>query len=222
MNRLWPLYILVLFAFTGLHAQVNDAGLWASVNIEKKLTQAWSLNLSEELRLYENYTELGTVITDFGLNYKFNKNFRISGNYRFVNKREVADYYSSRHRFYIDLTIREKVKPLVFTGRVRMQHQYEDVFTSENGYIPENYIRTKATCKLDLDKVYSPYISGEIYNPLFSGTATYIDKVRYSAGIDYSLNNASSLDVFYMIQSEYNTKNLRKDFVLGLGYSFKF
>src|SRR5687768_11202671 len=67
-----------------LPAQQNDAGLWGSINLEKKLTKKWSLHFSEELRLNENFSELGTAYTELTGEYRINKILSVSGGYRFI------------------------------------------------------------------------------------------------------------------------------------------
>lgn len=222
MNRHLPLFIVLIFAFGNLRAQVNDAGLWTSYSLEKKLSQAWSASFSQELRLNENMSEAGTFFSDAGVTYKFNKRVKLSFNYRYSDKRNMDDSYSQRHRFYVDVTMREKLKPFIFTGRIRFQQQFEDIFTSENGLVPQRYIRPKLTCKLDLDKAFAPFISAEYFNPMTCDRTFYLDKSRYMAGIDYQISSSGTLELFYLIQSELNQKNPLTDYVVGLGYSLEF
>ncbi len=170
----------------------------------------------------ENFTELGTFFTDIGLTYKISKNFRISGNYRIIEKRRLDDSYSIRHRYYFDLSYREKFKPIVVQYRIRFQSQYKDVYSSSDGMMPEYYLRNKITLKLDLDKKFTPYIYSELFTPLNKPDGIYIDNVRYCAGTEYKLNRMHSFDIFYMIQKEYNVPDPWTDYILGIGYNFTF
>jgi hypothetical protein len=217
-----------LLTLTVLHfaapctAQVNDAGLWLSVNAEKKITQKFSIGLSQEFRLNENMAELGSFLTDVGVAYKFNKYIRVSANYRFSGKRRLDDTYSKRHRYYIDLTGRIKKKPVIFLLRSRFQSQYADVFSSAEGKIPSYYSRNKFTLKLDLDKKFVPYISAETFTPISGNDGILIDNARYSAGTEYNFNRMHGIDLFLMMQREFNVVNPETDYILGLGYNFSF
>lgn len=212
-----------IICFFQSFSQVNDAALWFSTNAEKKITPALTATLSEEFRLNENITELGTFFTDAGVKYKFNKLVRVSVNYRFVNKRYTDDFYSKRHRYYFDLTIREKVKPFVFQFRTRFQSQYADIFSSNEGKIPSYYSRNKFTVKLDFDKKVMPYFYTELYTPLNDpGSVYYLDNVRYCAGIEYKINLIHSLDIYYMLQREYHVNNPETDYIIGVGYNVIF
>ena len=115
-----PLIILTLPALllfsSPLKGQVKDAGLWTTVSFEAKLGRKLSLDISQEFRFNENITELGTAYTDAGLTYKLNKHFQIAANYRYTQKRTIENYYSFRHRIYIDIKYEKKNK--TFPGSV--------------------------------------------------------------------------------------------------------
>jgi hypothetical protein len=204
-------------------AQYNDAGTWISINAEKKITPVFSFTLSEEGRFNENFCELGTFFTDAGLSYKVNKLIKVSLNYRFTNKRKIDDSYSVRHRYYVDLSIRKKFKPIILSFRTRFQSQYTDMFSSSTGLMPSYYSRNKLTLKFDLDKNYTPYISAELFSPLNNPDGgIFIDNTRYAVGIEYTFNRMHSLDIFYLIQRECNVNNPETDYIIGLGYYLNF
>jgi hypothetical protein len=222
MNRILAGFVFLFFTFSGMIAwsQENDAGLWLSVNLEKKITPALSFTFSEEVRMYENITEVGAIFSDIGLSYKFGPRFRISANYRFINKKRLDDSYDNRHRYYFDFTYREKITPLILLFRVRFQSQYTDIFSSPEGKIPDYYSRAKLTLKLDLCKRMKPYIYTESFFKMGTPDGVLFNGIRYCAGIEYSFNRLHMLDLFYMIQKEYNANNPETAFVLGLGYFF--
>lgn len=221
MNKTFSALLIFLLIGSSLRAQVNDAGLWTSFQVEKKVSQALSVQLNQEFRLNENFCEMGDIFSDLGAEYKFNKNFRVSLNYRFSNKRNINDFYSKRHRFYSDLTWRKKEQKLIFVGRLRLQHQYKDIFSREEGLNAENYIRAKLQIKLDINKALTPYLYAETFSPIETSTY-YLDKIRFSLGFDYELNNRNALDFFYLYQKELIVKNPVSDFVFGVGYKVVF
>lgn len=218
-------FIYLLFLFASVHfstiAQVNDAGLWLSINAEKKITPSLTLNLSEEFRFNENISELGSFFSDAGISYKISKMFRASANYRLTNKRNLNNSYTMRHRFYVDLAARKKIKPVTFLLRTRLQ-SFSESFSTPDKDSPEYYLREKLSLKFDLDKKWAPYIYSEFYYSLNNPKGNYIDKMRYAAGLEYTVNRMHSFDFYYMIQNEMNIKNPERDFIIGLGYNFIF
>lgn len=226
--RVKTIRLLVFLAFAGgllysspLNAQVKDAGLWTSVSFEAKVAKGLTATISEELRFNENITETGTIFTDVGLTYKLNKHIQFAGNYRFIQKRTIADYYSFRHRFYVDVKYSHKLKPFDISLRSRFQDQYSDIGRASDGGIPEYYFRNKLSLGLDLNKPYSPYISFELFSPLNYPRYNAFDNIRSTAGIEYAFSKHHKIDIFYTIQKEVNVREPQTDFIIGLGYSYK-
>lgn len=220
--------LFVFLSFAGgllcsspLNAQVKDAGLWTSVSFEAKVVKRLTATISEEVRFNENISEAGTIFTDVGLTYKRNKHFQFSGNYRFTQKRTVEDYYSFRHRFYVDVKYSHKLKPFDISLRSRFQDQYADIGRASDGGIPEYYLRNKLSLGLDINKSYSPYVSVELFSPLNYPRYNAFDNIRTIAGVEYSISKHHKMDIYYMIQKEVNVSEPRMDFVIGLGYSYK-
>lgn len=203
-----------------LQAQTRDAGLWTSASFETKIIKKLTLAVSQEIRLNENMTEVGTIFSDAGLTYKLSKNFKVGLNYRFIKKREINNLYSTRHRGYIDIKYLKKNKPFEFQFRSRIQDEYSDIGKASDGGIPEYYLRNKLSVSLDLDKAFSPYGAIELFSPLNYQRNIVFDNVRVSAGLSYSISKHHKIDAFYLIQKELNTSEPETEYILGLGYSF--
>ena len=204
-----------------LKGQVKDAGLWTSVNLEVKLVKKLSLSLSEELRFNENITELGAAFTDAGLSYKLNKHFQFGANYRFIQRRKVEDYYSLRHRFYLDAKYSHKLKPFEVSLRTRFQDQLVDLGRAPDGGTPVYYLRNKLSASVNTKKAYTPYVSLELFSPLNYPREVAFDGIRTAAGVEYEFTKHHKVDAFYLIQKELNVERQVTDFVIGLGYYYK-
>lgn len=203
-------------------SQSNDMQLWTNISLEKKLTKTFSLNFTEEVRFNENISEVGQFFSDLGGTYKISKAWRVSANYRFTNKRQVDNSYSKRHRYYLDLSFKKKFDLIVFSFRTRFQSQYADIYSSNDGTFPSYYSRNKLSLKLDLNKKYLPYLNAEMFYQLNNPDGNKVDNMRYSVGLEYEFNKRMGVDLFYMIQQEYNVKNPERDFVVGVGYKYSF
>ena len=124
-----------------LKGQVKDAGLWTSVGLDFKLVKKVTASISEEVRFNENISGAGTILTNVGLSYKYNKHFKFEIGYRHSQKRKVEDYYSIRHRFNVDIRYEKNIKPFQFQYRIRFQDQFSDIGRDSDGGIPELYLR---------------------------------------------------------------------------------
>ncbi len=220
VNKATKVVFLILLVGLEAACQSNDAGLWLSVNARKSITQAFSVNYTHEVRIMENISEAATIFGDLGVDYNLNKHFKLSANYRHKYQRRPDDSYANYNRYYFDLSYKQKFKPLVFSIRQRIQSEFSGYNTGRE-LNPELYSRTKLTLKADLDRKFSPYFSTELFLPINEYSNTYIDKVRYSAGIDYEFTPRHALDISYMVQDKIGSLG-ENDFIIGLGYSFSF
>jgi hypothetical protein len=206
---------------TPLMSQEKDAGLWTSLSFEAKLVKKVTFNISQEFRFNENITELGAAFTDAGISYKLNKHFQFAVNYRFTQRHRVDNFYSFRHRFYADIKYSQKIKPFDISLRMRFQDQISDIGRASDGGVPDYYLRNKLNMKWDLDKLFTPYLSLELFTPLNSPRVCAFNGIRVAEGVEYEFTKHHKIDVYYMIQKEMNVNNPRTDFIVGLGYLYK-
>ena len=161
----------------------------------------------------DNISSTKSVFTDLGVSFRFNKNLRVSGNYRFINRKRNTGGYWVSHRFYADLRYIYKAKPIIFVYRNRF---YTEAGYEDNGQEREYYERNKLELKFDLDKKFSPFLASELY--YFMEKAEF-RKLRYTAGVDFDLKNRNELSLFYRIQREMNVINPDYSYIIGVGFS---
>lgn len=204
----------------------NDAGLWCTFNVDKKLNEKFTVFLTEEYRMRENFTRINLFYTDLGLTYKPADFLKISFAYRCIEKFQIDQPISFRHRGMLDITLKKKIAKFGISYRQRIQAEVRDVYSSEIGNIPEWYSRNKFEIKYDLNKPVSPYIAIELRYQINNPRAVESNKVwsrsRYFVGLDYKRNDKHSFGLYYMIQQEYNVSAPQNLYIIGLEYSLSF
>lgn len=211
-----------LFFFSGsAAAQVNDAGLWFSTGIEKKLNSRFSVSFNPTLRFNENISELGSAFIDAGTEYKINKRIRVSANYRLSSRKKLDDSYGIRHRFYADFSYRKKLKQITLTYRFRVLTQYTEMLSSEKGNIPQHAIRNKIQLKYETVTRYAPFLSGEIWYGI-NYRQNQFDRYRLTGGFEFEINKYSSMVLSYIFQREINSENPVTDYITSVGYNYSF
>ncbi len=216
------LIILLLSCFT-VGAQTKDAGLWLGLKLEKKV-HAWAtLSLSEELRLNENITELGTAFTEISWSSGWHSGFNGGIAYRFIQKRQLDDSYELRHRYHLELSYRYKFnRSLSISLRERFQNQYKDVNRMADGITKEYALRSKLGLKYTPFKKLSFDGSCEVYYQLNNPEGNEIDNLRYSLGTEYKLSKKQSIELYYLIDQELHVNDPWTSYIVGLGYTFEF
>lgn len=213
--------LFIFFIITTGYSQVSDLQLWGALSVDKKIGQRLKAGIEQELRFDNNISMLSESYTDIGLSYKLSSAFSTGIYYRFKKERNKILNYSTGHRYYIDLSYERRLARLNLKLRSRFQSQYTDIYTSENGFIPKNYNRNKLTIEYRLkNNPYSPSLSAEMFYQLNNPEGNNINKGRYSAGLKRKINNRNSVELFYMLQSEYNRKNPQNISIIGFSYNF--
>jgi len=212
-----------IFFISNATAQQNDFGVWAGVSLKHKFSQRFSATLEEQIRLNQNAMAIAQYFTDASLEYSLSKKFKFAFGYRFINNFQQT-YYSKRHRMYADLSYKTKFEKFQFILRTRLQEQQKDIHSSEVGYIPDWYSRNKLTAKLDLTKKYMPYASAEMMYLIKAPNATvnYIEKWRYTIGVEYEFNREHSLDIYYLIQRDRMINDPITLYAVSIGYAYTF
>ena len=208
-------------------AQENDAQLWINVYLEKKLTHNLAIHLNEETRINENVSQIGFTYGDFGLTYKVTGFMNATAAYvliekYYINNSRLNDYFSTRHQFYFNLTFKKDFGPLKVHLREQVQSQVKDIYSSDNGYIPDYYLRNKLTLKYDLTRRLTPYVAFEVYYQLSNIYGNEIDRTRLFGGFFYKLSRQNELELYHMYQQQYNVNNPHADFVTGIGFAHYF
>ncbi len=216
MRSLVSFFLLLLLTTSPVLAQVKDAGLWLITTAEYDISQKFSTEITEELRFNENVTELGKFFTDIGISYRFLKDFKTSFHYRFINERKRDDYYSQRHRWYLDVGYYLKKKPLELNIRTRYQSQYANYTSSADGKVPSSTWRNKIGLRIDPGKKWNPILSFELFTDM---KRKLNEKVRFIAGVNYKPDLKHQFSLFYLHQRDLNQNNEQYEYIWGLGYS---
>jgi hypothetical protein len=224
MSRI-PAWILLLLLFLsslqGI-AQVNDAGLWMSVNLEKKITPVFSAAFSQELRMNENISEAGTIFSDIGLQYKYGKHLKFAAFYRYSKKRRLDDMYDTRWSQYVDMAYRQEVKSFALNLRMRYQLKNSELLSSSEGSATANLLIPKLIVKYDSGRKYKPYVFAEPYYNLSVPTDKVLEQLRFCGGVEYTFNRMHAVDLHYIIQKKYTYNQPYTDYVIGIDYAFTF
>jgi hypothetical protein len=225
MKKFFIFCFALVVSGTALYSQnYDDAGLWTTINLEKKLKNNFSIFLTEEFRLKENFSMINLFYTDVGVSFRPASILKIALAYRFTQKYQLDDSYSLRHRAMLDITLRKKFANTTLSYRHRLQTELIDVQSSERGPVPEWYSRSKVEAKYDFGKKYRPFASLELRYQFFNPRDVESDQTwhRYRAalGMEYELNKKNTMGLYYLIQHEWNVSLPDNLYIIGLEYSY--
>ena len=220
------LVITVLASVVKVNAQTtNDAGMWLTLTLEKKIQKNFILVIDQEMRLKENFQRVNLFYTNLRVDYKFNKTVKISPSYRAIQKERLDGTYSHRHRIMLDITLKKKVRKFTLSERIRYQAEVQDYYTSKKGELIEQYLRFKTDIKYAFTEKISPFFSSELRYQIRSprGDGSLYDfgfhRIRNIVGFEYEISKKQSVNIYYLIQNEFNISDIENIYIVGIAYS---
>ena len=220
---------IIIFSFSSLsllHSQdfEDDAALWLTINLEKKINDNFEIRLKQRNRINNNFSEYGMGYLDIGAGYNFNSNIKLLCEYVYRKNRQLNGSYETEHRGYLALIIKKEINRFTVSYRNMVRFQLEKMYKGYENITPEFFDRNKLTVKYDITKRVASYVSGEIYVP-FYGTkeVLLIDRFRTALGTTYKLTKKDDLDFYFMYQQRLNeSRATRRDFIYGITFTHQF
>ena len=241
MHKCRVLTAVIMIAMSmPLFAQSDDFGIWGEVNVEKKLSNRWSLDAGLEYRTRDNLKTSSRWSFGVDASYKITDWLKASAGYTLLDDhrykendsgKKYGDYWGLRHRFNVTLTAAKTFGIVTLSLRERWQYTYrpektvQRYYTSDNTEADEhtyggkgkNVWRNRLQVKLRASKMFRPYANVETY------VANGLDKMRYAAGTEIRLNKQHVFDVKYMFQRPFSSDDYDVNtHIIGIGYTFKF
>jgi hypothetical protein len=198
----------------------QDAVAWVMVNIEKKITNRFSLGLMTQTAFNQNFREMGAAYLDLGVTYKLSKHISVAGNYRFTEIRNLDNFYQPSQRVYADVTLSKGYKKFYFQFRSRIQMQYYGIDPTDSYRASKYMNRNRFSIKYNINRVYSPYIFLEQFYRLNNAHNT--ESIRAGIGLTYKFNLQHRIDFYFLNQFQMNRNTSRIDYIYGATYSYKF
>jgi len=215
--------ILLIIVFPAkLFSQDTDFGIWYSINSEFKLVKKLELDLSPNVRTFNNASKIEEAFLDAGLTYKLFKYLSLSASYRITENLEDDNSYHLQHKLFFDVKGSWTPGDLDLSGRIRFQRRYKTYIEDEEDKIPDSHIRLRLKALYDIPSFkFNPYLSAELFCPVFKEYDRFADKKRYMLGVEYNLNKKHGFELEYIFQKDYHP-DLRNEHIIQVNYKIKF
>jgi hypothetical protein len=142
--------------------------------------------------------------------YKLSEHLSPEFKFRYVTS-NTRDYY----RYELALRLSYNYKKFTFLYRPASFYEYEHLAPSyEPGHEPTTYFRNRIQVSLHATKKFNPFFSAEIYSRI-TAKHTEVRRMAYLAGSQIKLNTHFNLDVYYLLQPEYNQPNPKMIHAVG-------
>jgi len=203
-------------------SQEKDFGIWAGISAEKELIKNLDLNFDVNLRTYHNVSEIEEAFFDIGFNYKFNKYLSAALSYRYTQFREDDELFHPRHKWFADIKGKLPLGDFDISARFRFQERYKTYFEDENDKESKEVGRFRLKVIYDIPSFpVNPFLSSELFLPMFSGSVRSVEKERFMGGFEYNISKKNSIEIEYMFQRDFFPK-LSDMNIISVNYNIKF
>ena len=212
-------FIVSLLAALTLKAQDfnDDAALWLSFKLEKKLGNGLSAYVKHQSRFNENMTAYGLSYLDLGASFKINKLIKLYGGAVLSRKDPFYELYQNRQRYYFSINLKHDIKKFELSFRNQTQLQIKQ----QSGLEYEIYNRNKLGIDYEVNKRISLNLSQEVYLPLNDPEGYFIDRSRTTIGAAYKIRKGHSLEPYFLYQFRM-VSSTDRDFIYGINYAINF
>lgn len=225
-------FLFITFLLSSSLFAQNDFGIWGGVDARYSFTKKLAFGLEYQWRFDNNVSRLNNTFLSPYASYRIKKFLEVGVSYRWTNETEGRGYFGSQnvHRITVDIEAKNLQEFLVKDSRFDLGFRLRGTHETDIGDLNSDYLRGQLELKYNVKGIkLEPFISFEgflhfndqlIYSSESVRAVHRVNKLRYRVGCKYEIIKNQELSMFYMIQDE--MESMKNDFVLGLGYSFKF
>lgn len=222
MFALWVLFSFPLHAQLTTSVPVQDLETWTYIGASKKFNDAFSMELYQGLRLYDNSSSVNQVLTDLSAKVWANDYLSFGGGMRYIRNRTGSGDFENNMRFNFDVGFKHKLDRLTFKYRLRLQSNNELGYTREEGDFAINGQRLKAGVKYNVRNwKLDPTVSAEIFRESGRYILPSFEKMRVTLGTKYKVKKVGELGLFYRVERELGVLYPLDAHILGLNFTFK-
>lgn len=221
------MFFMSLIAIESFQAQnTKDTELWTSVGVKYKANKQWSFELSEQLRLDNNSSEISEYFTELITSFSFSKQLKLAVGARFIRENDrkgKKQGYENHARFQTDITYKTSIKRLSVQLRARYQHKNELGKSEAEGDIPKSNVRFKFATEYNFSNwKLDPEFSTEIFYANSKNIENMFNRYRFTVGTSYKIPAFGKIKVFYRYQQQLNVIDPESTSIVGLKYVYTF
>jgi hypothetical protein len=165
---------------------------------------------------------VNTFFPQVGLEYKVQKWFRPSVEYRFILDQDKYTNFSAMHRINFNANFKAEVDRFNISSRLRYQYAFNRGSVESFNPDFDQAIRLKLAVKYNIKKnPVTPLASYELfYDPSFSATGPSLSKMRVAVGASVKITKQQRISAKYQLDKRFMSfdENLRH--IIAVSYSY--
>jgi hypothetical protein len=180
--------LILLLLLSSIYAEAQhiqtrqDFGIWIGVKVEKKLSQGFGLFFEQQLRTWKNTTRIASSVSELGITYAINKNFKLNGSFRYIHDTNKWQSPEDNLRYNLGIQLKLKItKKLTFYYKVQYQQKFVFDYKTTTP-VRVSAVRQKVKLQLKYKKKHKFYFSTESFVESDITTTPFFRKQRFNLG----------------------------------------
>lgn len=215
MNKILGIFLLGLIPFLA-YSQSQDAKLWTSIAIDKKINKKFSSAIEIEQRFKNNFSSFDKLLIEPTLAYKLSKRWELGLTYRLWYQKESNNNYLLHNRLSLGISYADKISDFKYKLTSKLQYGLPD--GSESNFYASKRLVSRNSLKISyaiFGSRFTPYFKYELFTSLKK-----MDPLNYqwrlTGGTSFFINKKTDLRFYYMLEHEYNMLNREDSHVYGI------
>lgn len=193
----------------------DDWNYWGSVQFEHKIDPRVRLIWNPVWRVRDDISETYYLATRQGIGYKASDSLDLAVHYFYAEEKSSRGEWIDENRLELQPTFRWELKGFNFSDRNRLE--YRDVGDDEK-WRYRNQLKISKAVEIHGFK-FAPYISNEVF---YDFKKDEFNQNRASIGFLRKLSSSVSLDVYYMVRSDYSSDHWNSVNIIGTSFNVAF
>lgn len=213
---------LLTFGSVGcLFGQQKDFQTWFEAEVNKGFKNGLDVSGEFEQRFYNNSTLYDRTQLTLTTSYNPLEYLEVGGGFRFLTAADKDGDLHPGYRIHADVKGKYTAWNVDFSLRVRFQYGFEEFFyfasLSDNSFV--NRYRAKAAYHI-FGTRFDIFASLEPWGLINNYNGRFFKKMRYTAGLKYTLNMQSGVGLRYILEDEFNRVNPLQSHILVFSYFY--
>lgn len=216
------LFLIVSIGLSSFSFSQDEFEVWTKVGTNGEIVN----DLDWEVEINSRFGDRGvnTFFPQLGIEYKVDKLFRPSIEYRYILDQDKYGNFSNTNRLNFNISMKDKINRLTLSGRLRYQYAFNTIRSSED-FNPDfdQAFRGKMAAEYDIHKsIFTPEASIELfYNPQYGPSTPSFSKMRIAVGTELELHGPHKVSVKYQLDDRFEFSKPSRH-VIAVSYKYKF
>ena len=220
------LFLIILpLSLTAQNA--TDFGGMLTAEYQHGFNSMIDVNVKEDLRFDNNFSQYSRSKTSVGVDYKFRRNMleglKLGVYFDFINKYTGNHIYRNRGRLSFNIIYKYPYRNWEFAFRTRYQMMGRDETTGYYNYSIQHVWRNRLSVEYHVKGSRWTYsASGELCSELGNDNKLFLESMLFVGDVDYRLTRYQYLSVFVRDYKDvYITGDQVRTIYFGIGWRYK-